>query len=97
MMSAMENEHGSIKPLPVNVQKQIKSAISILSLNDVVLELLKNSLDACATRVDIELNYAKGYCTVKDDGIGIPSCEFQEGGRLAQLHCMDRNNLQMSY
>ena len=77
-----------ILPLSHVVQFEIKSSAAILSLNDVVLGLVENAIDASADKIDIQLDYAKGCCVVVDDGEGIPVTEFREAGHLAELHCM---------
>lgn len=76
----------SIQPLPPEVVAQIKSSITITSLNGVVCELVKNSLDASSTKIDISVDYAKGSCIVEDDGLGILPAEFREAGGLCQLY-----------
>ncbi len=76
----------SIRPLPADVIAQIKSSIAITNINSVICELLKNSLDAHATKVDIIVDYRKGGCIVEDDGIGILPLEFGEEGGLGKLH-----------
>lgn len=94
----MNNQHGklatistthrrSILPLPDEVVAQIKSSTAIVSLNGVVLELLKNSLDARAAKVDLDVDFARGACTVEDDGVGIAPLEFREEGGLGKLYC----------
>ncbi|RMZ80419.1 hypothetical protein DV737_g3040, partial [Chaetothyriales sp. CBS 132003] len=75
----------SILPLPRTVRAQLRSSIQISTLIDVVEELVRNSLDAAATAVEIEVDFSKGYCSLLDDGLGIPANEFREGGNLAQL------------
>jgi DNA mismatch repair protein MLH3 len=80
----------SICPLPDGVAAQIKSSTTIVSLTGVVLELLKNSLDAKASRVTVTADFARGSCTVEDDGLGIPPAEFSEQGGLGKLYCMYR-------
>ncbi|RFU30391.1 hypothetical protein B7463_g5934, partial [Scytalidium lignicola] len=74
----------SIRPLPPDVVAQIKSSTSITSLNGVILELVKNSLDAACTKVDVTVDYARGGCVVEDDGFGIPPSEFGEEGGLGK-------------
>ena len=76
----------SIQPLPPDVIAQIKAATAIVSLNGVVCELVKNSLDARCTKLDISVDYERGSCVVEDNGIGIPPAEFREGGGLGKLH-----------
>lgn len=82
----MDVQVPSIQPLPSEVVAQLKSSISISHLNGVVLELLKNSLDADAQTVSINVDFQKGGCVVEDDGQGILPAEFLEGGNLAKLH-----------
>lgn len=77
----------SIKPLPANVVAQIKSSVVITSLNNVICGLIKNSLDAEATKINLSLDYSRGNCSVEDNGSGIPSSEFRDDGGLGQLHC----------
>jgi DNA mismatch repair protein MLH3 len=78
----------SIVPLPAHVVAQIKSSAAIVSLNGVVLELLANALDARATRIEATIDYARGACTVEDDGLGISPLEFRDEGALCKLYCM---------
>ena len=77
----------SINPLPPEVAKQINSSTAIPSLNNVVVGLVENSLDAKASVLDIEVDYGRGSCTVEDDGFGIPPSEFAQDGGLAKSHC----------
>ncbi|KAJ9143420.1 DNA mismatch repair protein MLH3 [Pleurostoma richardsiae] len=76
----------SIKPLPGDVAAQIKSSVVITSLNSVVCGLIKNSLDAEATKINVSVDYSRGNCAVEDNGIGILPSEFQEDGGLGQLY-----------
>ena len=75
-----------ILPLPVDVIAQIKSSIAITSLAGAVLDLIKNSLDAKACKVEITVDFPRGSCTVEDDGLGIHPAEFHEEGGLGKLH-----------
>lgn len=76
----------SIQPLPSEVIAQIKSSIAIISLNSVVFELVKNSLDAGSTKVEINVDYARGSCVVEDNGLGILPFEFGSNGGLGKLY-----------
>jgi DNA mismatch repair protein MLH3 len=78
----------SIRPLPPDAIAQIKSSITITSLNAVVIELLKNSLDAHSNKIDVSVEYDRGNCIVEDDGLGIPPAEFKENGGLGKLYRM---------
>ena len=87
----MEAISNAIRPLPPESQAQIRSAVVITSLNDVILGLLENVLDAGATSAEVRLDYLKGYCSVTDNGIGIPAEEFTTKGRLGSLHCTSKH------
>lgn len=76
----------SIQPLPPDVVAQIKSSIAITSLNGVICELVKNSLDSGATKIDISVNYSRGGCCVEDNGLGILPSEFAMDGHLGKLY-----------
>jgi DNA mismatch repair protein MLH3 len=75
-----------IRVLPPDVVAQIKSSTVITSLNGVVLELIQNSLDAESTKVNVNVDYARGGCIVEDDGFGIPPSEFGPDGGLGKLY-----------
>ena len=84
----MSSKNASIRPLPPDVVAQIKSSISITHLSAVVLELLKNALDAHARTISVNINFQRGGCIIEDDGIGIPPAEFEPDGGLGKLHRM---------
>jgi DNA mismatch repair protein MLH3 len=81
----------SILPLPEEVIAQIKSSTTIVSLTGVVLELLKNALDAGATRIEGTVDFGRGECSIEDNGLGISPADFKEQGGLGKLHCMLRS------
>lgn len=74
----------SIRPLPSDVVAQIKSSSTITSLNGVIIELVKNSLDAQCQRIDVSVDYVRGGCIIEDDGLGISPFEFDENGGLGK-------------
>ncbi|KAI0385515.1 hypothetical protein F5Y04DRAFT_187007 [Hypomontagnella monticulosa] len=76
----------SIQRLPDHVIAQIKSSTVITSLNGVICGLVKNSLDAEATKITVSVDYARGNCSVEDNGLGIPPSEFSSAGSLGKLH-----------
>ncbi|KAI1457935.1 hypothetical protein F4805DRAFT_427011 [Annulohypoxylon moriforme] len=76
----------SIQHLPEHVIAQIKSSTTITSLNNVVYGLVKNSLDAEATKITISIDYTRGNCSVEDNGLGILPSEFRSTGGLGKLH-----------
>ncbi|KAJ3951716.1 Vacuolar protein sorting-associated protein 11 [Colletotrichum tropicale] len=82
----------SIKPLPEDVIRRIRSSATITSLNAVVCGLVKNSFDAGATRINITVDYSRGNCTVEDDGLGILPIEFREAGGLGKLYHTSRHS-----
>lgn len=84
----MSQRDATIQPLPEDVVAKIKSSISITSLNGVILELVKNSLDADAGTIKITVDYQRGGCVVEDDGHGIPPREFERDGGLGKTYCM---------
>ena len=77
----------SILPLPSHVRAQIRSSVEINSLADVVEGLLKNALDSGAKNLSIAVDFAKGFCSIQDDGAGIQSTDFSSDGHLARAHC----------
>lgn len=76
----------SLQRLPGEVAAQIKSSTIATSLNDAVIGLLKNALDADALKVSVTVDYARGGCTVVDDGSGIASYEYPPEGGLGKRH-----------
>jgi DNA mismatch repair protein MLH3 len=79
---------GSIQRLPDDVVAQLKSSIAVVSLSGVVIELLKNALDAGATKVEGTVDFGRGACTIEDDGFGIAPFEFREEGGIGKPYCM---------
>lgn len=83
----MPGEDSRIRPLSSDVVAKLKSSTCITSLNEVILELAKNSLDADAQTVFVTVDYALGNCIVEDDGVGIHPDEFSvDHGALAKPH-----------
>ncbi|OHW91395.1 DNA mismatch repair protein mlh3 [Colletotrichum incanum] len=82
----------SIKPLPEDVIRRIRSSATVTSLNGVVCALVKNSLDAGATRLSITVDYSRGNCMVEDDGRGILPFEFRETGGLGKPYHTSRHS-----
>ena len=74
----------TIQRLPQDVIAQLKSSTAIVSLSDAVLGLLKNSLDARATKIPISVDFTRGSCTVDDNGTGIAPFDFAEPGGLGK-------------
>lgn len=78
----------SIRLLPPDVVAKLKSSTSITHLNEVIVELVKNSLDANAHTVQVTVDVRRGSCKVEDDGDGIPPAEFESTGGLGKAHRM---------
>jgi DNA mismatch repair protein MLH3 len=77
----------SIQKLPEDVIAQIKASTAITSLNGAVCGLIKNSLDAGATRLVVSIDYSRGNACVEDNGCGIQPKEFSSSGGLGKLFC----------
>ena len=73
-----------IRPLPADVAAQIKSSTSIPSLPRAVLGLVKNSLDAGASKIELSVDFGRGSCSIEDDGLGILPAEFECSGGLGK-------------
>lgn len=82
----MPGHDARIQPLPADVVAKIKSSTSIINLNGVILELVKNALDANAHTVFVTVDFPRGSCIVEDDGEGISPVEFEAGGGLGKAH-----------
>jgi len=76
----------SIQRLPHDVMSQVKSSIAIVCLGDAALGLLKNSLDADATKISISVEFARGSCLVDDNGCGILPDDYHETGGLGKFN-----------
>ena len=87
----MATTMSSIRPLPVEAQLQLKSSVALNSVNDVIIGLLKNSLDAQAQTIQVGVDFLRGYCSVEDDGAGIPADEFGARGGLGLMHSMEQD------
>ena len=77
-----------IQALPSDVIAKIKSSTSIVHLTGVILELVKNALDANAHTIFVTVDFKRGGCIVEDDGDGIPPIEFDTAGGLGKVHRM---------
>jgi DNA mismatch repair protein MLH3 len=89
----MAKTNSTIKLLPVEAQLQLKSSVALNSLNDAITGLIKNSLDAQAQRIHVEIDYSKGNCCVEDDGVGISGADFEARGGLGLMHCEEHYGL----
>lgn len=82
----MSSSRPAIEALPPDVAAKIKSSTSITHLNGVIIELVKNSLDANARTVHVSVDFKRGSCIVEDDGDGIDPAEFEPSGGLGKAH-----------
>jgi len=73
-----------ILQLPPDVAAQVSSSIAITTFQDVIIQLLCNSIDAHSTHVDIRIDPSRGSCIVEDNGVGIAATEFGPGGSLGK-------------
>ncbi|KAL4978119.1 hypothetical protein BDW66DRAFT_131036 [Aspergillus desertorum] len=86
-----------IQLLPHDVAAKLKSSTSITHLNGVILELVKNALDASAQCVFVTVDYGRGGCVVEDDGDGIAPAEFEVNGGLGKAHHTSRFGAPSAY
>ncbi|KAJ5282446.1 hypothetical protein N7505_000426 [Penicillium chrysogenum] len=89
----MPPSQSMIRALPSDVIAKVKSSTSIVHLTGVILELVKNSLDANAHTVFVTVDFKRGGCIVEDDGEGIPPVEFEVTGGLGKPHHTSKFNL----
>ncbi|RAL05748.1 putative DNA mismatch repair protein (Mlh3) [Aspergillus ibericus CBS 121593] len=82
----MSSNDSRIQPLPPDVVAKLKSSTAITHLNGVIVELVKNALDADARIIYITVDFLRGGCIVEDDGNGIPPAEFVPDGGLGKAH-----------
>ncbi|WVZ62846.1 hypothetical protein U9M48_012542 [Paspalum notatum var. saurae] len=66
----------TIKRLPKSVYSSLRSSIILSDLPRVVEELIYNSIDANASKIDIAVNIRACYVKVEDDGCGITRDEL---------------------
>ncbi|KAF2917424.1 DNA mismatch repair protein MLH3 [Oryza sativa Japonica Group] len=66
----------TIKRLPKSVHSSLRSSIVLFDLSRVVEELVYNSIDANASKIDISVNARACYVKVEDDGCGITRDEL---------------------
>lgn len=71
-------------------QAKIRSSSQIANLNQIIVELVSNAIDAGASRIKVDLSYTHGFCSVLDNGVGIASQEFRSDGGLAQAYCSSK-------
>jgi len=66
----------TIKRLPKSVHSSLCSSVILSDLPRVIEELIYNSIDANASKIDIAVNIRACYVKVEDDGCGITRDEL---------------------
>lgn len=75
----------SIHQLSSNVVSCLRSQVVVASVAQCISELIQNSIDASATRIDVTLHSEDLYISVKDNGCGITPEDMKYVGA---AHCM---------
>jgi len=93
----MPETQPTIERLPVPTQAKLRSTQLLTSVPQVVSELVQNSLDANAARIDIGLHCKEWMCWVRDDGHGISKAGLEsfgrgEGGRYSKWYVLRTMN-----
>lgn len=91
----MSEDTPVIARLPQETQSRLRSTQILTSLVQIVSELVQNSLDAEASRVDVGLDCKEWMCWVRDDGHGIAKDSLErltqqnsaDGGRYSESAC----------
>lgn len=81
----------SIHQLPRAVHSKLRSSVVLFDLPRVVEELIYNSLDAGATKVNVSISVGECYVKVDDDGCGITRDGMGLLGEkyaTSKLHCL---------
>lgn len=84
--SRIRDSDPAIAALRPDIAVYIQSTITIISLTDVVIGLLRNSLDAGTSDISISLDLTRRACVVEDNGCGIPQESFRPEGGLCKPH-----------
>lgn len=66
-----------VLPLSSETQSQLRSTQILTSLPQIISELVQNSLDAKATRIEVGVDVVQWECWIKDDGTGISKAGMQ--------------------
>jgi DNA mismatch repair protein MLH3 len=74
----------SLARLPPETQSKLRSTQILVSLSQIISELVQNALDAGATHIDIGVDFQGWSCWVRDDGMGMSKGDltaFEAAGR----------------
>jgi DNA mismatch repair protein MLH3 len=89
----------SIRPLPANLSILIKSQVDLNTFLSCVLEVVKNSVDANASRVSITVDFKRLYFVVVDNGEGITPHDLELIGMPGHTSkfCLDNEHRTYGY
>lgn len=73
MAASPSNE---LQQLPSHTQAKLRSTQILVSLPQIISELVQNSLDADASQIDIGVDCEDWSCWVRDDGRGISKADL---------------------
>jgi DNA mismatch repair protein MLH3 len=77
-------QQSSLEKLDAPTRVKLRSTQILISLSQIVSELLQNSLDAGASAVDIGVDCEEWMCWVKDNGSGISKDGLSILGRCSE-------------
>lgn len=78
----------SVTRLPAHTQSKLRSTQILVSLPQVISELIQNALDANAGQVDVGVDCEEWSCWVRDNGVGMSKSDltaFEQAGRYGAL------------
>jgi len=75
------NSPNAIHSLPFQTRSLLRSTTILTSLPQLISELIQNSLDAGASRIEVGVDVEQWQCWVRDDGHGM---EREDMGLLAR-------------
>ncbi len=67
----------TVQRLPASTQSKLRSTQILVSLPQIVSELVQNSLDAGARHVDVGVDCGGWTCWVRDDGAGMSKSDLE--------------------
>lgn len=81
----------SLNRLPATTQSKLRSTQILVSLPQIISELVQNSLDAEATQIDVGVDCDAWSCWVRDDGVGMSKSDlaaFESAGRYGETEVL---------
>jgi hypothetical protein len=82
---AASRDGGGIRALPERLSGSIRTGVLLPSFAHALAEVVANSIDACATSIDVRVDVAAGGFCVEDDGHGVRDMRL-----LGERHCTSR-------